>query len=175
MALSIKHKLQRWTVQQLHRIGFTNVTLSTPLPTRGDGSTFDMDEDYDTRSAQLRGQHGHPRTHSHADINEGSRAGPGILEGWVVLVRIRVGEDEQAGRREQELIEQVAVRGPVMEVAISRAYLRWKSYRREGRQEQQQQQEQQQSVEESVISKARSALEVDIPGLVDVAGVFSIV
>ncbi|EGE80789.2 hypothetical protein BDDG_03730 [Blastomyces dermatitidis ATCC 18188] len=75
MALSIKHQLQRWTVQQLHRIGFTKVTLSTPLPTRGDGSTFDMDDDdYDARSAQLREHHGHPRTHSHAEIYEGSTA-----------------------------------------------------------------------------------------------------
>ncbi|OJD23579.1 hypothetical protein ACJ73_05067 [Blastomyces percursus] len=126
MALSIKHQLQRWTVQQLHRIGFTNVTLSTPLPTRGDGSTFDMDEDYDARSAQLREQHGHPRTHSHADIYEGSRtyslarekcvpisayswfervgllasgiySGPGILEGWVVLVRIGLGKTSRLG------------------------------------------------------------------------------
>ncbi|PGH27380.1 hypothetical protein AJ80_00858 [Polytolypa hystricis UAMH7299] len=41
MALSLKHQLQRWTVIQLRRIGF-DVTISTPLPTRGDGSTFDM-------------------------------------------------------------------------------------------------------------------------------------
>ncbi|PGH18524.1 hypothetical protein AJ79_00301 [Helicocarpus griseus UAMH5409] len=56
MTLSLKHQLQRWTVHQLHRIGFTNVTLATPLPTRGDGSTFDIDIDDD--HDDMRPEHG---------------------------------------------------------------------------------------------------------------------
>ncbi|KAK2752819.1 hypothetical protein FQN55_005951 [Onygenales sp. PD_40] len=50
MPLSLKHQLQRWTVHQLNRLGFTNITLTTPLPTRGDGSTFDLHADADPDS-----------------------------------------------------------------------------------------------------------------------------
>ncbi|PGH30481.1 hypothetical protein GX50_06772 [[Emmonsia] crescens] len=134
MPLSIKHQLQRWTVQQLHRIGFTNVTLSTPLPTRGDGSTFDIDDDYDARPSQLRGQHGHSRAHSStreksiptaaysgyeraAFVVDGLRGGLGGLEGWLVLVGLGEGH---TGEKDGYFIPVEGVDGPVGHAVANR-------------------------------------------------------
>ncbi|OAX82227.1 hypothetical protein ACJ72_03420 [Emergomyces africanus] len=70
MVLSIKHRLHRWTVQRLQRIGFTNVIISTPRPTWGDGSPVDIDDDYNVRSSQSGEQRDHSSTQAHANSLE---------------------------------------------------------------------------------------------------------
>ncbi|KAK2787896.1 hypothetical protein FQN53_004337 [Emmonsiellopsis sp. PD_33] len=78
MPLSLKHQLQRWTVHQLNRLGFTNITLTTPLPTRGDGSTFDLHADADPDS-DLRPLSSPYAETLMADFRAGSESGSGGL------------------------------------------------------------------------------------------------
>ncbi|KAK2801140.1 hypothetical protein FQN50_007869 [Emmonsiellopsis sp. PD_5] len=83
MPLSLKHQLQRWTVHQLNRLGFTNITLTTPLPTRGDGSTFDLHADADSNLRPLSSPYAETLM---ADDGAGSGSG-GLVESQAKVVR----------------------------------------------------------------------------------------